>query len=70
MANSENPALAVVPTAGGAHDVAENNFGSGLKVAAQPVVDTISSVNPVFMNAPDSLLSSLSAQPVSYTFSH
>jgi hypothetical protein len=44
-----------------------------LKLAAQPVAadnSMVSSVNPVFMNASGSLLSSLSAQPVSYTFNH
>jgi hypothetical protein len=43
---------------------------SGLTIAAMPAARMVSSVNPVFMNASDSLLSSLNAQPVSYTFNH
>jgi hypothetical protein len=61
-------------TVGGTHDLADNTPHSGLTLASQPAtVDVMaSSVNPVFMNAPDSLMSSmnLSAQPVSYTFGH
>jgi hypothetical protein len=43
----------------------------GLAIASLPTEQTtVSSVNPVFMNASDSLLSSLSVQPVSYSFNH
>jgi len=43
---------------------------SGLAIAALPAETMVSSVNPVFMNASDSLLSQLNVQPVSYTFNH
>jgi hypothetical protein len=43
----------------------------GLTVASAPAAQmVVSSVNPVFMNASDSLLNSLSMQPVSYSFNH
>jgi hypothetical protein len=71
-------ALNLAPGAVSTGDLADKDLTgsprSGLTLAAQPALaDTMaSSVNPVFMNAPDSLLNSmnLSAQPVSYTLSH
>jgi hypothetical protein len=43
---------------------------SGVTIASVPAATMVSSVNPVFMNASDSLLSQLNVQPVSYTFNH
>jgi hypothetical protein len=62
------PSLAAAPGAAVSHDLADNNMHHGLALAPQPVAADVmvSSVNPVFMNAPDSLLSSLNAQTVSY----
>src|SRR5208337_2699650 len=53
--------LAAGPVGSGSHDLADNNVHGGLTLAPQlPSADAVvSSVNPVFMNAPDSLLNSL-----------
>jgi hypothetical protein len=74
IVDAEGSALGLPPGAVGTHDLADNGVARGLTLAAQPTsADAmVSSVNPVFMNAPDSLLNSLNlnAQPVSYTVSH
>jgi hypothetical protein len=55
-----------------AHNSFENKVKGGLALAAQPVAADMmaSSVNPVFVSAQNSLLNSLSVDPVSYTISH
>jgi hypothetical protein len=55
-----------------AHGGTDGRIKGGLALAAKPVSADMmaSSVNPVFMNAQDSLLNSLSAEPVSYSFNH
>ena len=55
-----------------AHIGTDSKVKSGLRLTAQPASANmmVSSVNPVFMNAQDSLLNSLSAEPVSYSFNH
>lgn len=55
-----------------AHNGFENKLKGGLALAAQPVAADMmaSSVNPVFVSAQNSLLNSLSVDPVSYTISH
>jgi hypothetical protein len=62
----------LAPNGAGTREVASTSVPhGGLAIAAlPPAVEMVSSVNPVFMNAPESLLSSLSVQPVSYTFNH
>jgi hypothetical protein len=68
-ANVDGSRFALGPEA---HNAIESKVKGGLALAAQPVSADMmaSSVNPVFMNAQDSLLNSLSAQPVSYSFNH
>jgi hypothetical protein len=68
-ANADGSRFALGPEA---HNGVDSKIKSGLALAAQPVSADMmaSSVNPVFMNAQDSLLNSLSAEPVSYTFNH
>lgn len=54
------------------HSGIDSKIKGGLALTARPVTADmmVSSVNPVFMNAQDSLLNSLSAEPVSYSFNH
>jgi hypothetical protein len=70
MATGQIAGLPAAPSSAGTHDMASAPHG-GLQIASAPAVQSmVSSVNPVFMNASDSLLSSLNVQPVSYTFNH
>ncbi len=73
IVSGEGSDLGLAPGAVGTRELANNSVHGGLTLAAQPPsADVmISSVTPVFMNAPDSLLNSLNlnAQPVNYTFS-
>jgi hypothetical protein len=73
MANGAVAGLPLASSGAGAHDTMASTgaLHGGLQIAAVPATETmVSSVNPVFMNAPDSLLSSLNVQPVSYSFNH
>jgi hypothetical protein len=72
MATGQIAGLPAAPSSAGTHDMAGTSAPhGGLQIASAPAVETmVSSVNPVFMNASDSLLSSLNVQPVSYTFNH
>ncbi len=66
--------LPTAPSGAGTRDMASTSAPhgvSGVSIASLPAAETmVSSVNPVFMNASDSLLSSLNVQPVSYSFNH
>jgi hypothetical protein len=55
-----------------AHNGFDAKLKGGLALAAQPVAADMmaSSVNPVFVTAQNSLLNSLSVDPVSYTVNH
>lgn len=75
IGNGGSATLSLAPGSIGTGELADNNrVHAGLALAAQPpAADAmVSSVTPVFMNAPDSVLNSLnlSAQPVGYTFGH
>ncbi|HXD01297.1 MAG TPA: hypothetical protein VN048_18305 [Verrucomicrobiae bacterium] len=72
MATGQIAGLPAAPSSAATHDMAGTSAPhGGLQIASAPAVETmVSSVNPVFMNASDSLLSSLNVQPVSYTFNH
>jgi hypothetical protein len=69
--NGETPNLRIADNGAAARDAAAPGATHGLMIASMPAAETmLSSVNPVFQNVPDSLLNSLSAQPVSYSFNH
>jgi hypothetical protein len=72
IANGQVAGLSLAPGSTGTRDTTGASAPhGGLSIAAlPPAVEMVSSVNPVFMNAPDSLLNTLNVQPVSYTFNH
>jgi hypothetical protein len=71
IATGASPSLRLADNGATARDTTGSSAPHpGIQVASVPAATMVSSVNPVFMNASDTLLSQINVQPVSYTYNH